>query len=84
MITIPALSPMSTTEALPTTTPAPASSHKAAPYAHMTAGGYSIMACGYGYKKDDKGYCRPESWVSLIMKLYHQYLGFANTEVALV
>ncbi|KAB5591960.1 DNA-directed RNA polymerase [Ceratobasidium theobromae] len=62
MITIPALSPMSTTEALPTTTPAPASSHKAMPYAHMTAGGYSSMACGYGYKKDDKGYCRPESW----------------------
>jgi hypothetical protein len=56
----------STTEAYPTTTAAPDNMYKEMPYSSMVAGGYASMGCGYGYKKDSKGYCSPEDWVSVI------------------
>jgi len=49
----------------PSQTPVPASSWAATeevPYWHMTQYGYQQMACGYGYRKDDQSYCKPESW----------------------
>lgn len=33
------------------------------PYESMTAGGYSSLACGYGYTKAYDGSCQAESWV---------------------
>ena len=53
----------------PTQTPVPASSWAATeevPYWHMTQYGYKDMGCGYGYRKDDQGYCKPESWVCTV------------------
>ena len=32
------------------------------PYWHMTEGGYTDLDCGYGYSKDDWGYCQPADW----------------------
>ncbi|KAJ1302518.1 hypothetical protein OPQ81_002836 [Rhizoctonia solani] len=64
MVTSPASVPSPTSaEATPTTTAAP-NPYELMPYASMVSGGYSSMGCGYGYKKDDKGYCQPESWYS--------------------
>jgi len=37
------------------------------PYWHMTKDGYQKMDCGYGYYKDTKGYCQPESWVCTVL-----------------
>ena len=34
------------------------------PYESMTAGGYSSLACGYGYSKSSDGSCQSQSWYS--------------------
>lgn len=34
------------------------------PYSSMVAGGYKSLNCGYGYKKDEDGHCKPEDWVN--------------------
>lgn len=34
------------------------------PYSTFMSGGYKQLNCGYGYKKNDDGHCKPESWVS--------------------
>jgi hypothetical protein len=34
------------------------------PYSSFMAGGCKQLNCGYGYYKDQSGYCQPESWVS--------------------
>lgn len=51
------------------TTAAPSSvnPYDAMPYTSMTAGGYSSMGCGYGYQKDNNGYCSQMSWVRLFL-----------------
>lgn len=37
-------------------------------YSSFMAGGYSSMACGYGYSKASDGSCQAMSWVSLFFK----------------
>jgi len=69
------VSAATSTEAVaPTQTPVVASSSWAyteeVPYWHMTKDGYQQMGCGYGYYKDTKGYCQPESWVCTVL-LFH-------------
>jgi hypothetical protein len=46
----------------PSPTPAPPA-YDQSYYPDFYKGGYSSMGCGYGYKKDDKGYCGKETWV---------------------
>jgi len=44
-------------------TPPPSySSDSMMPYSSFTAGGYSSMACGYGYQKGSDGKCSAMSW----------------------
>jgi hypothetical protein len=47
-------------------TPPPSySSDSMMPYSSFTAGGYSSMACGYGYQKGSDNKCSSMSWVSI-------------------
>lgn len=68
------VSAATSTEAMaPTQTPVLASSWaytEEMPYWHMTQNGYQQMGCGYGYYKDTKGYCQPESWVRTVFLLH--------------
>lgn len=73
------VSAATSTEAVaPTQAPVLASSSWAyteeMPYWHMTQNGYQQMGCGYGYSKDTKGYCQPESWVCALL-LFHFWSG---------
>jgi hypothetical protein len=41
------------------------------PYSSFMAGGCTQLNCGYGYTKDNSGYCTPESWVSHCVSFDH-------------